>query len=359
MLIQFFSRDWVAKPSALFLIISLLFWSCSPKGEKAAGEAKATYSGEELFRGILFAEGKVADVLPDVKRIRELIKLQSLNEKQKQAVKTLQDSIIYRINKIDPNYLKTFQYNISSGNQVVITSAIKNASFMINNILLTSNKGLSQILDERENKLLMARLSASKNLDALKNYKDSASTQKLDRDYWVGLDKDVIIDRDILINRITDIHVNRYIDLYLDRNININRYIDINRNLDVVRALDFDINRNFDVDINRNFAVNRSIEVFRFLDIDRAIQKHFDRIDVNRARSFDTDFNPLTDVTVDVETAIYAVVAVSVFVVAVAAWVLGRQDILNDKGGIFKEQLVNSIATKLNVQDLRTLQGIR
>ena len=360
MIVLFFSRDYIAKPTALFLIVALLLWSCKSKDSKPdQPEGKASYSGEELFRGIMFADGKVAETLPEIKKVQELVGMQSMKENQKKAVKTLQDSIVFRINKIDPDYFKSFQYNISSGNHVVITSAIRNASSVINNIILTSNKGLSQILDERENKLLMARLSASKNLDLLKNYKDSSSLVSTSaRDYWINLDRDAIIDKDVLINRITDININKYIDLHLNRDINISRWIDINRDLNVIKALDFDLNRSFDFDINRNFALNRSIDIFRFLDVDRNIQTQFDRVNISLARSNDVDFNPFASVAVDIETAIYAVVAVAVFVVAVAAWVLGRQDILNDKGGIFKEQLVNSIATKLNVPNLKSLEGV-
>jgi len=344
MLLKFLSQKKVAQTSALFLLIALFVWSCNPKSTKRVDVKVSEYKGEDLFRGIMFADGKVADLIPEIKKIKDFIVSQPFNDKEKIAIKTLQDSLITKLHKSDPDYFKAFQYNIQSGNQVVVASTIRNASVLINTLLYENNKGLSQLLDNRQNELFRRKLSNSKDYQRLTNLKDSlSSNSKAFKELLTSLNKDLRIDRDVYINKVTDININKNIDINIDRNININKLVNTLANID----FDLGVSKNANSNLDRDFAINRNINVFQFLGVNKNLQTHFDRTNINR--SSDIDFNPAASVTVDVDVAVYAVAVVAVAVVAVAVLVLGTPIMDDDKGDLFNDQLINSITVKLNL----------
>ena len=197
---------------------------------------------------------------------------------------------------------------------------LQQSSRMVINIIYENNKGLESLLDPKYNQRFRERMSKSAKVQQLTNRVDNP---RMTAQALRGLNRDIIIDRDIYINRFTD----RFVQSV--------RYIDRSINRDLNRAID------------RDFAIDRNLDVFHFLDVDRTLFKNFDRVNINR--SMDNEYNPVGDVTVEIETAIYAVVAVAVFIVAVAVLVVGHTGFVNDRAGLWNEQLVNSIATRLNV----------
>ncbi|HSP17292.1 MAG TPA: hypothetical protein VLV78_21290 [Thermoanaerobaculia bacterium] len=290
------------------------------------------YSGEDLFRGIFFAEGDIAAKVPELRRLREAYGLSALNDKQKAAVRHLQDELIAQIKKADASYFTDFQAEIQSGNQVRVLAKLKEAGRLVWSILYDNNPGVAPLLDNTKNQRFKERLGSSAQVVDLRSKLPSAVGT---RDVLKDLNRQIIIDREIYLYKITQLDTARirFLDFDLNREIDVNRYADINK--------------------LRSFAINSHLDIFRFLDIDRNFNNHFDRVAVNRFA--DAEYNPVGDVTVDIETAIYAVVAVAVFVAAVAVLVVGRSDIFNDRAGLLTEQLVNSIAVNLRVQhDVRT-----
>jgi hypothetical protein len=237
------------------------------------------------------------------------------------AVRNLEDSLISRFKQADPGFFKRFQGEIQSGDHRRVQAMLQEASRMIITIIYQNNKGLESLLDPKYNQRFRERMSQSGKLRQLTTRVDNprATVQTLR-----GLNRDIIIDRDIYINRFTD------------------------RFVQSVRYIDRSINRDLNRSIDQDFALDRNLDVFHFLDVDRNLFKNFDRVNINR--SADNEYNPVGDVTVEIETAVYAVVAVAVFVAAVAVVVVGLQSrFANDRAGLWNEQLVNSIATRLNV----------
>ena len=222
-----------------------------------------------------------------------------------------------------------FRAEIQSGDHFRILAQLKHTALLISYILFERNKGLGQLLDNSRNDRFKQRLAATEARE-LRNRVPADTTQLYASLQSLG--KGIAFDRDIFINRIT------------------NRI----RNFDVDYALDVDLN------VNRYTFVDRyaNLNIFRFLDVDRNLFNHFDK--VAAIRFVDRDYNPQGDVTVEIETAVYAVVAVAVFVAAVAVLVVGHGDVFNDRGGLLAEQLVNTVAERFKARvDIRSNRPYR
>lgn len=83
-----------------------------------------SYSGEELFRGIFFLQGEVANKLPSLYSIQTEVK--DANIKAQKLL--LADEIIEGIKKIDSNFLSWFKVEIESDDYNRIEDALKKGS---------------------------------------------------------------------------------------------------------------------------------------------------------------------------------------------------------------------------------------
>lgn len=276
------------------LLVAFLLCSCNPSVSTRSKSHANKYNGEELFRGIMFADGQVADQIKEVKKVKDFIGLQSFNGKQKAAVKNLQDSLVITIRKLNPRYFESFKFNIQSGNQVLIASTIRNASIVISAILYQNNHALDVIFDNKRNDLFERDMRNSKDFERLQGFPELLPKEL--REMLESFAKNLHIERDVYINKISHI------------------------------------------DVNANTDVNMYTDLFTFLQLHK---------------TNDIQLDPMASVTIEVETAAYAVVAVVAFVVAVAALVVGTPDVFNDVGNLFNEQLVNSIAAEFNVHQVR------
>jgi len=299
------------------LLCATLPFAFTPPAVAQPKQARS-YSGEVLFRGLLFADGPVAERIPELQRAKVVYGFNRLNAKQLAAVRHLEQELINRLKRGDPRYFDRFQRDIQSGDHRRVQKSLNDAGMMVSAILYRSNKGLESLLDPAQNRRFRERLAqssiAQQLRDTLPALTDARS--KLGR-----LNDELLIDRDVYINTFT------------------NRYVQS------VRYVDKSINKNLNIDNERAFAIDRNLDVFNFLDVNRNLYKAFDRVNVNR--SVDNQWNPVADVTVEIETAVYAVVAVAVFVVLV--YVVGRTGFDNDRACLWQEQLVHSVATRLSV----------
>ena len=117
------------------LIANFLFASCSTDTtseeniENLSKSAKTKISDELVFKGIMFLEGPIADKFPEFKELnfRNFIS----DKTQINNVLKFQDNVNQNILKNNPNYLKEFRENISSGNFYIVKQAIIDAGMLI------------------------------------------------------------------------------------------------------------------------------------------------------------------------------------------------------------------------------------
>lgn len=111
------------------LSIALLVSSCYSDNESVSPKE---YSGEELFRGIFFLQGDVADHLETLKlntnSIRKTLKQNPNAEKEHMA---FVDEIVNQVKNIDPGYFDQFKSQMQSQNFYGIELALTNGMKMI------------------------------------------------------------------------------------------------------------------------------------------------------------------------------------------------------------------------------------
>ena len=96
------------------------------------------FSDKDVFKGIMFIEGPVADMFPEFKELnfRSFMK----DETQVKNVLNFQDNLINNIATNNPNYLKNFRKNVSSGDYYVVQQAITDAAKLIQEKIIQISK---------------------------------------------------------------------------------------------------------------------------------------------------------------------------------------------------------------------------
>jgi SdpC family antimicrobial peptide len=101
---------------ALFTIVAICWTRPS--------NSSASFSGEELFRGIIFMDGPVSDQIPELKEKTEIKKIFAKDQSQEAQVRKMEDLIIMAVNKYDPRYFKEFRSVMTSGDPVRINEQL-------------------------------------------------------------------------------------------------------------------------------------------------------------------------------------------------------------------------------------------
>ncbi|MBF4472905.1 hypothetical protein [Flavobacterium sp. HJJ] len=132
-------RNYCVKYHICTLIsVSFLLFSCSKDeiySDKNSvikkDDLKTSFSDEEVFKGVMFLEGPVADKMEDFKDLN--FRTFVTEKSQIQGIVNFQNEIIAKLKSSDPNYLSTFRKNIGSGDYYVVKSTISKASSKISN----------------------------------------------------------------------------------------------------------------------------------------------------------------------------------------------------------------------------------
>lgn len=128
----------------IFLCLAtLLLSSCSDDiNSELLSDNQVSYTGEELFKGIFFSDGKVA---PRLSNFENSLKIKSqFNKVQNIQFEQFQNNLIQNIKKADPAYFYNFKSVMESGNLVSIRSELKNSGEMVKTItekMISPKKG--------------------------------------------------------------------------------------------------------------------------------------------------------------------------------------------------------------------------
>jgi SdpC family antimicrobial peptide len=150
-------RNFVIKYQVCTIMaISFLFFSCSKEDVfsnkeilnrdnnlKKVTSSKSAYSDEDVFKGIMFLEGKVANKLGDFKDLNFRAFITDNN--QINEILKFQNEVIKNIKSSNPKYFSDFRAKIGSGDYYVVQTTIQNASNEISNsALILSNKNKAE-----------------------------------------------------------------------------------------------------------------------------------------------------------------------------------------------------------------------
>ena len=95
-----------------------------------ATNPSAEYSAEQMFRGLVLAQGPVAQEIPEI--AEQLATLDQLTPQQRQDAEVLLDRLTDGVRDIDPDFFEYFAAEVSSGDHVRVMEALTDASAMVN-----------------------------------------------------------------------------------------------------------------------------------------------------------------------------------------------------------------------------------
>jgi SdpC family antimicrobial peptide len=130
------------KASSLYLMLPLcaLIFFCTTTASAISTSPKAIdYSAEQLFRGIYFAQGPVADAVPEAKAfdIHRFVK----DEEKLQEVLAFQNQLFQEIQRSHPEFLSSFRSTIISGNHYQIKTKLQEG----NNYLIEAGETITGV----------------------------------------------------------------------------------------------------------------------------------------------------------------------------------------------------------------------
>ena len=121
---HFATLKWVCVVSTL--LVTMLFLQTGVT-MSFAEETARNYTGEQLFRGLIFCHGEVADLIPEIRDNLE-ISTTLVTADQLKLIEAAQDRIIAAINDTSPQFFDQFGQMIRSGDQVTVNDALDLAS---------------------------------------------------------------------------------------------------------------------------------------------------------------------------------------------------------------------------------------
>lgn len=110
------------------LAFMIFFVSC--QSPEARNSQVANYSGEELFSGLFFGEGEVVTLVPELYD-RSQLKNYLINQEEIEAFKSFQSKAIATIQNNNPGFFESFKKDMTSGNHVQISNALKTSSAVL------------------------------------------------------------------------------------------------------------------------------------------------------------------------------------------------------------------------------------
>jgi SdpC family antimicrobial peptide len=102
---------------------------------KASSTKLSSSSDEDIFRGIAFGEGALADLLPEIWGSYHAAYYSKLSDAQKQDLFDLDSQIVSAIVQDDKTFLPRFAQMVQSGNHLEVQAAIGEMNIVVSNAL--------------------------------------------------------------------------------------------------------------------------------------------------------------------------------------------------------------------------------
>ncbi|MFE4880104.1 sporulation delaying protein family toxin [Bacillus mycoides] len=113
--------------TAVTLLITVLVFFNRPYGVKA--ETKKDFTGEEIYKGVVFGQGPVTKIIPQVWDDKEI---EMANSKES---KKIVNTIIKEMKTKDSTYFKRFEQSIKTKDLAVIKQEVENGSKLLKNTI--------------------------------------------------------------------------------------------------------------------------------------------------------------------------------------------------------------------------------
>jgi SdpC family antimicrobial peptide len=159
----------------LMLCFILTTWS------SIASNKKLTYhlSGEEMFKGVFFMEGKYAELIPELKATKLTYFSEQLSAEENAALQTVRNQLIESIKADNPHFFDDFKATLQVANPAAIKEELKLAQELLTKKAMElSNMSESELQkDTKAMSDFLKKQGNSKDKNALKKF-----VNDLDRD---------------------------------------------------------------------------------------------------------------------------------------------------------------------------------
>lgn len=190
------------KTKILVLMIAL----CLVFAQSLSADAKTIkkgFTGEEIFTGVVFGQGKVAKLFP------ELWTKEMLKEAKSKEAKEFSSKVISEIKIIQPTYMDEFKAAVDSKNYVLIDEVLNDGALLFEQAI--GNLGLEIKHNEVTGQWLYAAAVVAVVLAGAGMYIATAHTAitavqvYLQAGYWSSQDSEIsLLEKEIFISNIID-----------------------------------------------------------------------------------------------------------------------------------------------------------
>jgi SdpC family antimicrobial peptide len=115
--------------TSIALACCLFALPLTPAVAQSTGSQPTTFTGEDLYGGLVLWQGPVADLVPEIRQLKELVpELESPKDAETQeALSSFEDRLITQLAVHDPNFFPDFQREMTSGNPLRVQRALHRA----------------------------------------------------------------------------------------------------------------------------------------------------------------------------------------------------------------------------------------
>jgi SdpC family antimicrobial peptide len=117
--------------SIFAFVVALTFLACTKGVNSGSSTPSTNYGSKELFKGLLFASGSIAEQIPELRDAREIVLGLNRNKESLEQVEKIQNKITNFIEEKYPGYIDQFKTEILSKDPVRIEQAMSKAADMV------------------------------------------------------------------------------------------------------------------------------------------------------------------------------------------------------------------------------------
>ncbi|AKD55840.1 hypothetical protein [Spirosoma radiotolerans] len=149
-MINFIRKSLLNAYTVFPLLICLLIAGWSTQAKPLT--ANHRYSGEEMFRGLFFGEGRYAEAIPELQSLQLSYSKKLAKPVDEKAVRQVRSQIVQYIQTQQPRYFENLQVAFESGNPTKVQAALESGRAItakaIEHLMKDKNKAQFEIRRE-------------------------------------------------------------------------------------------------------------------------------------------------------------------------------------------------------------------
>ena len=159
-----FPGPWSARRlTSIALACCVLSLPLTPAIAQSTGSKPTTFTGEDLYRGLVLWQGPVADLVPEIRQLKELVPELEIpkDAETQEALNSIEDRLVNQLAVHDPSFFPNFQREMTSGNPLRVQMALHRAGTETIEVMSSEIPELKGALEELLNPDVEAGVASS------------------------------------------------------------------------------------------------------------------------------------------------------------------------------------------------------